>query len=158
MPFVRYRDYLRVEGSCSLVLGLALALVALPGLRASYPHAWAAPLFVPVALGSIVAFCRVRLGTTWVTERPVRDAQPGLPALDPGPLKRRLIAETAVWIVAVCAWVLATGDSGLLVCGTGLASAAYGAAQLIAARSVPPGLAVARRPGLGTPDLTSSAA
>jgi hypothetical protein len=40
-----YRDYLRWEGGCSIVLGLALAALALPGLLVSYRAWWIGLLF-----------------------------------------------------------------------------------------------------------------
>lgn len=163
-----YRDYLRLEGACSIVLGLALAVVAFPGLVVSYPGAWAAPLFVAGTLAALAVYAAARRGVPlaapgrWLTERPLRAARPGRAPLDGARLRRRLVLETAAWIAAVCAWVLIARSSGLLVFGTGLASAAFGAVQAVAAarhvaqaeRGDGHRYLVAERPGLGTPTLT----
>ena len=163
-----YRDYLRWEGGCSIVLGLALALVAFPGLLVSYDGAWIGLLFVPAVLLALGGWAALRRGVPfgapgrWLTERPLTGAAGGARPLDAGRLKRRLGIETAIWIVAVTAWVVLARESGLLIFGTGLASAAFGAVQAFAA-SGRAGRAdaergtvhrVARRPGLGTPSLT----
>lgn len=163
-----YRDYLRWEGTCSLMLGFALALVAFPGLFVDYDGAWIGVLFVPAVLLALGGFAAARRGVPilaagrWLTERPLRDARHGTVGLPAGPLVRRLVVETAVWIVAVGAWVILARSSGLLVFGTGLASAAYGAVQAFASRGRVAALeaerrvryAVAERPGIGLPRLS----
>ena len=163
-----YRDYLRWEGSCSIVLGLALALVAFPGLLVSYDAAWAGFLFVPAVLLLLGGFAALRRGVPlgavgrWLTERPLSGARAGADTLPAAKLRRRLVIETAIWIVAVCAWVVFAGSSGLLIFGTGLASAAYGAVQAFASRDRVvrterergTAYAVAERPGLGLPKLS----
>lgn len=166
MPPIPYRDYLAWEGGLAMVLGLELALVAFPGLIVSYPSGWVGLLFVPGALLLFALLARRRgvpalAAGRWFTERPLEGAQPGRAGLPADRLRRRLLIETAVWIVAVTAWVLLVGSSGLLIFGTGLASAAYGAVQFLASR---PRVAraeaeraehfvVAERPGIGTPHL-----
>jgi len=163
-----YRDYLRWEGGCSIVLGLALALVAFPGLLVSYDGAWIGVLFVPAVLLALGGWAALRRGVPlgapgrWLTERPLAGAAGGATPLDAERLKRRLVIETAIWIVAVTAWVVFARESGLLIFGTGLASAAFGAVQAFAARErvgradADRGVVhrVSRRPGLGTPSLT----
>jgi hypothetical protein len=163
-----YRDYLRLEGTCSIVLGLALALLAFPGLLVSWSGLWTAPLFVAATLAALAAHAALRRGVPplaagrWLTEHPLGTARPGREALDASRLRRRLVIETAIWIVAVAAWVLLARESGLLIFGTGLASAAFGVVQAFAARARVTGAertqgrryAVSRRPGLGTPELT----
>jgi hypothetical protein len=165
---VSYVDYLRWEGWCSIVLGLALAVLAFPGLLVSYTAWWRGLLFVPGVLLVLGVVARVRRGTSlarpgaWLTARPLAGAAPGRRALPGGPLRRRLLVETTVWIVAVGLWVVLGRSSGLLIFGTGLASAAFGAVQAfagtrhVAAAQAARGerYAVARRPGLGTPELT----
>jgi len=162
-----YASYLRLEGWCSIVLGLALAAVAFPGLLLDYDGAAWALLFVPGVLLVLGGWAALRRGIPlarpgrWLTDRPLARAEPGRPALDAARLRRRLLAETAIWIAAVTAWVLVGARDGLLILGTGLASAAFGAVQAFpaaarvraeeAARGVR--YVVARRPGLGTPDL-----
>ena len=161
-----YRDYLAWEGALALVLGLELALVAFPGLILSYPAGWAGVLFVPAALLLFALLARRRgiplpAAGRWFTERPLAGAQPGRPGLPAARLRRRLVIETAVWIVAVTVWVLAVGSSGLLIFGTGLASAAYGGVQLFLSRAEVireerargERFVVAERPGIGTPHL-----
>jgi len=165
-----YRDYLRWEGSCSIVLGLALALVAFPGLLVTYEAAWVGLLFVPAALLLLGGFAALRRGVPlgavgrWLTERPLARAGPDAGALPAARLKRRLLVETGIWIVAVCGWVLLARSSGLLIFGTGLASAAYGVVQAFASRARVVraegdrgvGYAVAERPGIGLPALSVS--
>ncbi|CAA9525971.1 MAG: hypothetical protein AVDCRST_MAG30-3379 [uncultured Solirubrobacteraceae bacterium] len=168
---MRYADYLRLEGTCSIVLGLALALVAFPGLLVSYDAWWAGLLFVPGVLLALAAWARLRRGVPllaagrWLTERPLAGATAGRPGLDAGRLRRRLLVETAIWIAAVTAWVVLARSSGLLIFGTGLASAAFGAVQAFAARGrvraaereAGTAYVVAERPGLGTPSLGTDA-
>lgn len=163
-----YRDYVRWEGGCSIVLGLALALVAFPGLVLSFPGAWSAPLFVVALLAALSAYAALRRGVPpaaagrWLTERPLTSAEPSREPLEERALRRRLVVETAIWIVAVCGWVLIGRSSGLLIFATGLASAAFGVVQAFAAsRRVARAEAadgrrylVAKRPGVGTPELT----
>jgi hypothetical protein len=166
---VHYRRYLQLEGTGSIVLGLAMAIVAWPGLRADYRGAWAA---IPIALGLLLvlaAFARLRNHVPllapgrWLTDRSIAHAQPGARPMPESPLRRRLMLESGLWIVLVCGWVLATGHSGWLVFVTGWASVAYGVLQVaFSARRVQSverhdnvTFLVARRPGLGTPELTT---
>jgi hypothetical protein len=163
-----YRDYLRLEGLCSLALGLELAVVAFPGLILSYPAAWAGVLFVPAILLGLGLWGWLRHGASldrpgeWLTTRPLRSARRGGPILRRRRVRRRVLAETAAWIAGVTLWVVAARSLGLLVFGTGLAAAAFGAIQLFLAREHVRreerrrGVTyyLSRRPGLGTPDLT----
>lgn len=158
---------LRLEGLCSVALGLALAIVAFPGLIVDYPAAWAGLLFVPVLLIALGAYAVLRRGASparpgeWLTTRPLDEARPGRSGLPRRPLVRRLGIETAAWIVGGCAWVILTGSSGLLFFGAGLASITYGLLQGVpSSRRVGEAEAeagetfvVARRPGFGTPEL-----
>lgn len=167
---MRYPDYLRLEGWCSIVLGLALAALAFPGLLVSYDGWWLGLLFVPGVLLALGGWAAARRGVPltaagrWLTERPLAGATPGRAALDARRVRRRLLAETALWIAGVAAWIVLARSSGLLIFGTGLASAAFGAVQAFAARAHAAGaerargeaLVVAERPGLGTPSLGSS--
>jgi len=168
---VRYPDYLRLEGLCSIVLGLALALLAFPGLLVSYTAWWVGLAFVPATLLGLGGWAALRRGVPltapgrWLTDRPLAGARPERPGLDPARLRRRLLVETAIWIVAVGLWVVLARSSGLLIFGTGLASAAFGAVQAFPARARVRacerergvGYVVAERPGLGTPSLGHSA-
>lgn len=162
-----YRDYLRLEGWCSIVLGLEMALVAFPGLFVSWTGWPLALLFVPGVLLLLGGFGVLRNGARpgrpgeWLTTRPLRGAENGRPGLSAAALRRRLLVETAMWIVGVTALVLIFGSSPLLIFGTGLASAAFGAVQAFPARARVEAeerrrglrFVVAERPGLGTPSL-----
>ena len=141
--------------------------MAAPGLVVSYPAWWAALLWVPAVLVALALWGRLRHGAAlgrpgeWLTTRPLRGARSGRPILPRRPVRRRLLVETAAWIVGVTAWVVVGRSSGLLIFGTGLASAAYGVVQLVLARARVRdeerrrGVTyyLSRRPGLGTPDL-----
>lgn len=165
-----YRDYLALEGRCSILLGLALALVSFPGLLLDWDGAAWGLLFVPAVLLALGGFAALRRGVGladaggWLTARPLAGAQPGRPALPSGKLRTRLVVETAVWVVGVTAWVLLGATDGLLIFGTGLASAAYGVVQAFASRARVVRVErergeeflVAERPGLGLPRLTTA--
>lgn len=158
---------LRLEGLCSVALGLALALVAFPGLVVDYAAPWVGLLFAPLVIVALGGYAVFRRGASparpgeWLTTRPLDGARPGRSALLRRPLVRRLEIETGAWIVGGCAWVILTGSSGLLFFGTGLASIAYGllqavpSARRVAAVEAAAGetFVVARRPGFGTPEL-----
>ena len=169
---MRYAAYLRWEGGGSVVLGLALALVAVPGLVVSYDAWWVGLLFVPAVLLALGGWAAAR-GTAslldpggWLTARPLAGATPGRAGLPEGRLRRRLAVESGLWIVLVCGWVLLARQSGLLVFGTGLASVAYGLVQVLGSaarvraveRERGASFVVARRPGLGLPELGVEAA
>lgn len=167
---MRYRDYLALEGWCSIVLGLALALASFPGLLVDWDGAAWGLLFVPAALLALGGFAALRRGVglldagAWLTVRPLSRVSAGRTALRAEKLRVRLIGETAIWIVAVTAWVLVGATDGLLIFGTGLASVAYGAVQAFAARGRVARVErergeeyfVAERPGLGLPRLTTA--
>ena len=160
-----YTDYLRLEGWSSIALGVVLAAVALPGL--SDGDAWAL-LLVP-ALLVLLALIGRRAGAPlgqpgrWLTERPLGGARGDGAPLPAAPLRRRLLIETAVWIVAGSAWVLLADSSHGLFLGTGLASVAFGVLQAYASRARVreeeqrrgTSFAVAERPGIGLPGLVA---
>ena len=168
---MRYRDLLRFEGTCSVVLGLALAALAFPGWLVSYPAPWTGLLFVPAVVLALGSWAVLRRGASpwrpaeWLTARPLSTALSERRALAAEPLRRRLVIETTVWIAAAGAWIVLSRSSGLLFFGTGLASAAYGllqafpSARRVAAVEARSGetFVVARRPGFGTPELGSIA-
>jgi hypothetical protein len=160
---VSYPALLRLEGGCSVVLGLALLAGGLGWTDdVLLLAAWAAASTLAVA-----ALGRFRAPGRWFTEGPLaRVAGAGRP-LAPGPLRRRLLAETALWVVAVVAWlVVSDGSSAELIAGTGVASAVFGAAQAGpgAARARAEErrrghrLVVVRRPGLGAPTVAEAQA
>ncbi len=162
---MRHPDYLRLEGTCSIVLGLVLAVGAFPGLFLSYRAPLAALALVPAVL-VLLALIGRRAGAPlgapgrWLTERTLRDAARGRIPLPVAPLRRRLLVETAIWVVVGIALV-AVGSSGWLLFGTGLASVAFGVVQAVFARAHVLGeerrrgerFAISRRAGLGTPDV-----
>jgi hypothetical protein len=82
----------------------------------------------------------------------IREAGTGAPGAD---VRREVVVGTAVWTVAVVAWVAVTGSSAELIAGTGVASAAFGLARATA--PAPEGLRVARRGSFRTPRLTAEA-
>ena len=157
-----YPDYLRLEGACALVLGAALVAVGIPGLEAPI-----ASVVTGILLAAILAVAGRRSGAPltrpgeWFTTRPLAGASASRTGLDRGRLTRRLLAETALWVTAVCAWVLLAGESHDIVFATGLASAAFGAIQAFAARRRVlaeerrrgEAFVVAERKALGTPSL-----
>lgn len=165
---MRYRDYLAFEGTCSVVLGLALSGVSAPGLLLHWDGAGWGLLFVPALLAALALFARLRRGVGlldaggWLTRGPLGGARPGRAALPAGGLRRRLVGESAAWIAGVSAWVVLGASDGLLIFGTGLASAAYGLLQALASRGRVVAAErergerylVAERPGLGLPVLT----
>ena len=162
---MRYPDYLRLEGSGSIVLGLVLAVRAFPGLFVSYRAPAAALLLVPAVL-VLLALIGRRAGAPvaapgrWLPERPLRGPARGRIPLPVAPLRRRLLVETGLWVVVGVALV-AVGSSGWLLFGTGLASVAFGVVQAVFARRHVVAeedrrgdrFAIARRSGIGTPDL-----
>lgn len=166
-----YRDLLRLEGVCSIILGAAFAALAFPGWLVSYPAAWAGVLFVPAVVVALGAFAVLRRGAAathpgqWLTARPLATVRPGRTALPRRPLVRRLILETAMWIALAAGWIVLARSSGLLFFGTGLASVAFGVLQAVASarqvRAVESErgdvYAVAARPGVGAPELTLAA-
>ncbi len=135
---MRYVQYLRLSGACALLVGLALALLALPGVFIHYPAWWAGLLFVP-ALLLVLGGAASRRGTPlgapgrWTTDRPLRAALPGRSAVPAPVVRRQLLGETATGVVAGGAWIVLVNAGGLLFFGGGLAVATYGALQLFAA-------------------------
>lgn len=164
---VLYRDYLRLEGLCSIVLGAVMALVGAPGVLVDHGPVWPALLLVPGLLGALALAALagrraspLRPGE-WLTARPLATATEGRPALPEGRVRRRLVVETAAWILGVTGWLVLTGSSAGLIFGTGLASIAFGLVQGVAARRRVAAVEarsgvrylVAERPGIGTPRL-----
>jgi hypothetical protein len=133
---VSFRDYLRLEGACSIALGVALVAVAAAFGRWDGP-VWLAP--VVAVVGSALAVAGARAAT----RNAVRDAADGPPRMAEGAVRRQTVAETVLWVAAVLVWVAATGDSAELVAGTGVASIAFGAVRRAA--EVPAEVRVSRR-------------
>jgi hypothetical protein len=158
---VIYRDLLALEGRCSIALGLAL-LVA--GVALGDPDPLALAAWTVGACLAVAALGRFRAPGAWFTERSLREAASSGEPLAAAPVRRRLLLETGVWVVAVVAWLVVAGSSGAAIAGTGVASALFGAVQAGPARrrvteeeaSRGATLVVVRRPGLGTPDLAEA--
>lgn len=141
------REYLRFEGGNSVVLGLALVVVALA--LGEWDTPWLAGA---VALGGGAA-------AWWAGRRTVASAVAAAgsdpPQVAERAVRREVLIETVGWVVAVTAWVAATGSSAELIAGTGAASAVFGASRMTA--DTPDGLRVAERGFFRTPRLTRGA-
>lgn len=157
---MRYRDYLRTEGACSLVLGVVYAVAAFPGLILDY----SAPLGVGLAVAGVVLLAiaaalvqRVPIAAParWFTDGPVRRAAPAGagPVLSASRLRTRLLIETAIWIALAGVFVAVSDGSGPVIFASGVVSIVFGAAQLAGSTRVPADLALSRRGGLGLPGL-----
>lgn len=131
-----FASYLRLEGGCSVALGLALVALAAAFGRWDGP-AWLAPA-IAIA-GSVLAVVAARSATRSALAH-ASGARPRMPA---AAVRRQTVAETAAWAVAVGVWVALTGDSAELIAGTGVATVAFGAMRLAA--TVPQTVLVDRR-------------
>ena len=120
MPF---REYLRLEGWCAVVLGVVLVAEA-AAFGAWDRPAWLAPA-VAVA-GSVLAVVTARRATASA----VREASASAPRMAEPAVRRQTVLETVAWAVGVGVFIVATGDSAELVAGTGVASVAFGVARL----------------------------
>lgn len=132
---MRFRDYLRLEGTCAVALGVVLVAVAALFGR------WDGPAWVAPALGlgaSVVAVVAARAAT----RSAIRGAGREPPRMAAASVRRQTLVETVAWAVAVGAWVAATGDSAELVAGTGAATVAFG---IVRARSQVPQAALVDR-------------
>ena len=164
-----YRGYLRWEGVCAIVLGLALAAVSFPGLFVDHARPWVALIYVATVLAAVATWNVTRHRAalarpgTWRTAAPLKAVRPGAGTLDGDALKRRLVIETALWILAVGAWVIAARRSGSFVWGTAWASVAFGTLTAFPSaahvrrvqRERREVYFVAERPAVGTPALSS---
>ncbi len=128
--------YLRLEGTCAVVLGVILvALAALFGRWDGPP--WSAPALAVAA--SLVAIVAARAATRSAITR----AQRRPPLMSAGSVRRQTVLETSAWAVAVGAWIAWTGDSAELIAGTGAATVAFGVVRATA--EVPQAVLVDRR-------------
>lgn len=160
---MRYRDYLRTEGACSVGLGVVYAVVAFPGLILDYSALLGVGLAVAgVALLAVAAALVQDVPVTapgrWFTDGPVRRASPageGGPVLSASRLRTRLLIETAIWVALAGVFVAVSGGSGPVIFASGVVSIVFGVAQLAGSARVPAGLAVSRRGGLGLPGLVA---
>lgn len=165
---MRYVQYLRLAGVCSILLGIALALLALPGVFLHYGAWWAGLLFVPGTLLILSGRAAQRgspLGAPgrWLTDRPLRAAREGREVLPAAMVRRQILGETSAFIVGGGAWIVLIGGLGLVFFGGGLALVAYGALQLFWAAPLMVEVEerrrvrfrIHRRSLIGTPELTS---
>jgi hypothetical protein len=165
---MRYVQYLRLAGACAILLGLALTLLALPGVFLHYPAWWAGLLFVPgtlLVLGGKASRRGSPLGEPgrWLTDRPLRGARPGRDVVAAPILRRQILGETGACIVGAGAWIVLIGGIGLVFFGAGLALLAYGVLELFFSaphivdvekrRRVR--FRIHRRSVIGAPELTS---
>ena len=131
-----FQRYLRLEGTCAVVLGVTL--VAEAALLGDWDGpAWLAPA-VAVA-GSVIAVVAARAATRSALTRALRTP----PRMAAASVRRQTIIETVVWAVAVGAWAAATGSSAELIAGTGVATVAFGVARAVS--DVPDAARVDRR-------------
>lgn len=164
MPFSAYT---RLNGACSVAIGVLFIAAGLPGLLAPASTWWLAVPGVLAVLVPIGLWAR-RRGVAWsqpgrwLTDRPLADARPGLMALDERRLRVRLIGETVLWGALALAVFAGLTTSRPLAYATGWASLAYGLLELLASaprileveRERGVTFRVSRRPGLGAPDVT----
>jgi hypothetical protein len=133
---VTFRTYLRLEGTCAVVLGVVLVgLAALFGRWDGPP--WAAPALAVVAGALAVVAARA------ATRSAVARAQRRSPLMSAGSVRRQTVVETVAWAVAVGAWIAVTGDSAELIAGTGAATVAFGVLRAVS--EVPEAVLVDRR-------------
>jgi hypothetical protein len=164
MPFSAYS---RLNGACSVAIGILFIAAGFPGLLAPAASWWLAAPGVLAVLVPIALWAR-RRGVPWsepgrwLTDRPLREARQGLAPMDERRLRIRLVGETVLWGAVALAVFVGFTTSRPFAYATGWASLAYGLLELLAS---PPqiraaerehGVAyrVCRRPGIGTPDVT----
>ena len=144
MTFARY---LRLEGTCAVVLGVVLVGLAAVLGRWNGPW-WSAPAVAVVA--SVAAVLAARAATRGA----VAKAAGGAPRMSAAAVARQTVVETVAWAVAVGAWLAASGDSAELIAGTGVATVAFGIVRLAA--DVPAAALVDRRRYVLGADVTLS--
>lgn len=162
---MRYRDYLRTEGACSVALGVVYAVAAFPGLILDYSAALGVGLAVAgvvllAVAAALVQHVPVTAPARWFTDGPVRRATPAGsgPVLSAARLRTRLLIETAIWIALAAVFVAVSDGSGPVIFASGVVSVAFGAAQLAGSARVPADLTISRRGGLGLPGLVRAGA
>ncbi len=131
-----FSSYLRLEGTCAVVLGVVLvACAALFGRWDGPP--WSAPALAVAA--SAIAVVAARAATRSALTRAERRP----PLMAAASVRRQTVIETVAWALAVGVWIAVTGDSAELIAGTGAATVAFGLAR--AAGEVPAAALVDRR-------------
>ena len=169
---MRFSSYAALNGTCSTLIGIAFIVAGFPGLLggdgADTGYAWLAlpgVLVVLAPLALVAARRRIPVSAPgrWLTDRPIAAAASGASILPERRLRIRLIGETIVWGAVALAVIAGFTTSRPFAYATGWASLAYGLLELLA--SAPRIRAVEfergtkyfvhRRPGLGTPEVTT---
>lgn len=166
---MRFAEYARLNGACSSLIGVLFVVSGFPGLFAGSRDPWLVFPAVAIVLLPIGLFAR-RRGTPlrepgrWLTDRALGAAVAGQSVLPRAALRRRLIVETVIWAAIAVAVIAGFSTSRPFAYATGWASLAYGLLELLgSARRIEQVEAeqgrhflVHRRPGLGTPDVTTN--
>lgn len=167
---MRFSSYAALNGACSTLIGVLFIVAGFPGLFADTAggYWWIAipsALVVIVAIGAVAARRGIPASAPgrWLTDRSIAKATAAQSVLPAGPLRRRLIVETVIWSVIALAVIVGFTTSRPFAYATGWASLAYGLLELLASapriRAVEEERSTAyfvhRRPGFGTPDVTT---
>ena len=165
---MRFADYTALNGTCSTLIGVLFIVAGLPGVFTDAANAWLAipgVLAVAIPLAALAAKRGIPIASPgrWLTDRSLMRASSGQSVLPESPLRRRLIVETVIWSVIALAVIVGFTTSRPFAYATGWASLAYGLLELLA--SAPrirqaefessTKYFVHRRPGFGTPDVTT---
>lgn len=165
---MRFAHYTALNGTCSTVIGVLFIVAGLPGVFTDIANIWLAipgVLVVAVPLALLAARRGIPLASPgrWLTDRSLARAGAGQSVLPEAPLRRRLIVETVIWSVLALAVIVGFTTSRPFAYATGWASLAYGLLELLASAprireaefSAGTTYLVHRRPGLGTPEVTT---
>ncbi|MBJ7473322.1 MAG: hypothetical protein JHD16_18590 [Solirubrobacteraceae bacterium] len=169
---MRFSTYAALNGTCSTLIGIAFIVAGFPGLLggegSETGYAWLAipgvlVVLVPLALVAARRGIPVTAPGRWLTDRPIAEATEGGSVLPEGKLRWRLIGETIIWGAVALAVIAGFTTSRPFAYATGWASLAYGLVELLA--SAPrirelefqraTSYLIHRRPGLGTPKITT---
>lgn len=166
---MRFAAYARLNGACSCVIGVLFIVAGFPGLFAGSRDWWLAFPAIAAVLLPVALVAKHRRGTPlttpgrWLTDRALAAAGRQLSVLPAVALRRRMIVETVIWVAIAIAVIAGFSTSRPFAYATGWASLAYGLLELFG--SAPrieriefergTRYLVHRRPGLGTPDVTT---
>lgn len=169
---MRFSSYAALNGACSTFIGIAFVIAGFPGLLggddAETGYAWLAipgvlVVLIPLALVARQRGIPLSAPGRWLTDRPLSRAEAGQSVLPETRLRWRLIGETILWGALALAVIAGFTTSRPFAYATGWASLAYGLLELLAsaprirAAEAERGTSffVHRRPGFGTPDITT---
>lgn len=167
---MRFSSYAALNGACSTLIGVLFIVAGFPGLfeDTAGGYAWVAipsiaVVLIPLAIVAARRGIPVGAPGRWLTDRSIARATQGGSVLPEGALRRRLIVETVIWAVIAVAVIVGFTTSRPFAYATGWASLAYGLLELFAsaprirAAEAERGTTylVHRRPGFGTPDVTT---